>query len=798
MLRNYLKITLRNLKRYRMFSLINLVGLILGILSYLLIMTWVGYEMSYDNYHENKDRIQRLCVDLEAGSHMIYPMTMPVAAPLLISDYPEVINAARLESPAQASIKIGEETFIERGVAHGDNSLFEVFSFPFIAGDHENALVEPYTVVFTESTAQKYFPDTDPLGEIIQINGKGEYTITGIVKDIPQNSHFRFNIMASFSSLYAADPDLMENWFHIQFFTYLLFAENADIEAFSARLPEFVDIYLGRRLEHFGATLELFMQPLTSIHLYSDLAGDIASQANINNLYLFLGIAFFVLLLACINFINLSTATAAIRAREIGLRKVFGSSRKELIWQFLLESFIFCLAAMIIAVALVEIIEPHFQALFGTYIDFGFLNPLTVILLLLAFPVIVTLFAGSYPTLYLSALQPIAVLKKGFFRSANNSYLRSVLVIFQFSISIILIIATLTIYKQINFMKKSDPGFQEENVIVLPGIKPLINEVSLDILRQTLMTLPEVEQVGFSSLLPGRGTQKAIMYPEGFAADQPQMGGKLFVDAEYIDAIGIEILKGRNFSKELLTDPLESVIINETAAESFGWDEPIGKIFNLTSSSGESSQMQVIGLAKDFHSNSLREPIEPMIIYNNENSVNYLSIRLQTDDMTATIEKLKQQLKSLKPDFGFRYYFLEEILDNMYRKDQQTAKLALYFSILAILLGCMGLLGLTTFMVSNRTREIGIRKVLGASGQSIIILLARQFCKWVLIAIAISLPVAAYLVNLWLRNFAYHAKVGISVYVAAAIFALLISLVTISFQTIKTARENPVNALKYE
>jgi len=277
MLRNYLKITLRNLKRYRMFSLINLVGLILGILSYLLIMTWVGYEMSYDNYHENKDRIQRLCVDLEAGSHMIYPMTMPVAAPLLISDYPEVINAARLESPAQASIKIGEETFIERGVAHGDNSLFEVFSFPFIAGDHENALVEPYTVVFTESTAQKYFPDTDPLGEIIQINGKGEYTITGIVKDIPQNSHFRFNIMASFSSLYAADPDLMENWFHIQFFTYLLFAENADIEAFSARLPEFVDIYLGRRLEHFGATLELFMQPLTSIHLYSDLAGDIAS-----------------------------------------------------------------------------------------------------------------------------------------------------------------------------------------------------------------------------------------------------------------------------------------------------------------------------------------------------------------------------------------------------------------------------------------------------------------------------------------------------------------------------------------
>jgi putative ABC transport system permease protein len=798
MLINYLKITLRNMGRHRLFSLINLVGLVLGILAYLLIMTWVGYEMSFDGFNEHKDRIQRLCVDLEAGSHMIYPMTMPAAAQLLINDYPEVINAARLEGPTRASIKIGEQTFIEPGVAHGDNSLFEVFSFPFISGDIKNALVEPYTVVLTQSTAQKYFADKDPMGEVIQINGKGDYTVTGIVKDIPQNSHFRFNIMASFASLYAADPDLMGNWFHIQFFTYLLFAENADVKAFADRLPEFVDTYMGSRLSGAGATLKLFMQPLTRIHLHSDLAGDIAVQADVKTLYLFLGIAIFVLLLACINFINLSTASVAVRAREIGLRKVFGSSRKELIWQFLLESFIFSFIATLIAVAAVEIIRPYFQELFGTYVDINFLNPLTIIMLLLAFPVIVTLLAGSYPTLYLSALQPVSILKKGFFRSANRSYLRSILVIFQFSISIILIISTLTISKQINYMKHSDPGFKEENVIVLPGIRSLINEVSVDILRQTLTQLPEVEQIGFSSLLPGRGTQKALMYPEGFPDDQPQMGEKLFVDADYIDAIGIEILKGRNFSPDLLSDPQSSVIINETAAANFGWEEPIGKIFSFTSRSGGKSQMQVIGLVRDFHSTSLRESIEPLIIYNNESRLNFLTLRLRTDDLKGTIAKLKQQIKKLKPDFGFRYYFLEEILDNMYREDLQTAKLALYFSIMAILLGCLGLLGLTTFLVSNRTKEIGIRKVMGASGQSIIILLARQFCKWVLIAIVISLPIAGYLMNIWLRNFAYRTQTGFFIYAAAAIFALLISIVTISFQTIKTARANPVEALKYE
>ncbi|MCF7920628.1 MAG: ABC transporter permease [Candidatus Cloacimonetes bacterium] len=798
MLSNYLKIAFRNMVRHKIFTFINLAGLILGIAAFLLIITWVGYEMSFDRFNTNSDRIQRLCVDFEAGSHMIYPMTMPAAAPLLLSEYPEVENAARLESPTQAVIKIGEETIVESGVAHGDNSLFEIFTFPFVAGDATTALLEPYTAIITESMAKKYFKDKNPLGEVFQINGKGDYTVTGVIRDIPQNSHFRFNIMGSFSTLYAQNKDAMENWFHIQFFTYLLLAKDADAEALSAKFPDFIDKYLGARLAGAGASLKFFLQPLTSIHLHSDLSGDIAPQADNENLLLFIGIAVFILVLACINYINLSTATIAVRAREIGLRKTFGSSRRDIIRQFLLESILFCFTAMIAALALVEMIRPHFRELFGTYVDLSFLNPVSIALIVFAFPVCLGLLSAIYPSLYMSTLQPVTILIPGFFRSAGRSYLRSILVIFQFSISIILIIATLTVYKQINYMKQSNPGFKEENVIEIPGMRTLQRNISLDALRQAIYQIPEIEHIGFSSLMPGRGIQKAIMYPEGFSDDQPQMGEKLFVDAGYIDAIGIELLTGRNFSFDMQTDPQASVLINESAAQRFGWRDPIGKMFTLTLPNGESYKMAVIGMVKDFHSTSLRSPIEPLVIYNDESRINYMSVRSKTEDTAGVIKQLEKVLKKLQPDFGFRYYFLDELLDQMYGKEQQTARLASYFSIISILLGCLGLFGLTTFILRNRTKEIGIRKVMGASMNSILLLLVKDFCKWILLAIIISLPVSAFLMNNWLQKFAYRTEIGLGIFALSAVFALLVAIITISFQTVRMTLSNPIKALKYE
>lgn len=798
MLKNFITVAFRNIGRHKVFTSINLIGLVLGIAAFMLIMIWVGYEMSYDKFNTNKDRIQRLCVDFEAGSHMIYPMTMPAAGPLLIEEFPEIENAARLEAPTRANIKIGEESFVETGVCHADNSIFQIFTFPFIDGDLNTALNNPFTVVISESTSRKYFPNSDPVGQTLEISGRGLFRITGIFKDIPQNSHFSFNIVASFETLYAENNEMMENWFHIQFFTYLLFAENTDIANFTTKLPGFVEKHLGETLESFGATLELFLQPLTSIHLYSELAGDLAVQSDIKQLYMFIAIALFVLIIACINFINLSTANSTVRAKEIGMRKTIGSDRWQLILQFMIESIILCFFAMFIAVSLVEIIRPYLYDVFGTYVDLSFISPTRIVVYVLAFPVCIGIIAGSYPAFFLSRLKPIMILKSGFNKSGKKSHLRSILVIFQFSISMILIVATLTIFKQINFMKDTNPGFVEDSVIIIPGVRQLVKSSSHDVIKQSLEKIAEVETVGFSSLFPGRGIQKAIMYPEGFSEDQPQMGEKLFVDAGYIEALGIEMAIGRNFSENMKTDPEKSVMINETAAHRFGWEKPIGKTFTIPSRDGKGYKMEVVGVVQDFHSASLHSVIEPLIIYNDISRANFIVIKVAGGNISGTIESIKKQIKELVPDHVLNYYFLNETLDNMYRRDQRTAGLALYFSALAILLGCLGLLGLTTFLVQNRNKEIGIRKVLGSSISGIVILLTKEFCKWVLIAVLIACPVSYFIMNKWLQGFAYRSNIGIAVFLISAGFSLLIAIITVSSQTIKTAMANPVKALKYE
>ena len=798
MFKNYLNIALRNMRRHKVFTSINLIGLVIGITSFMLIMIWVAYEMSFDDFNEKKDRIHRLCVDLEAGSHMVYPMSMPSAAQLLKTEFPEIENIARLEAPTRASIKIGEQTFIESGVCHGDNSLFEIFTFPFSAGNLDIALLEPYSVVISQSMAKKYFENNEPIGKTIEINGSEPYTITGVIEDIPQNSHFRFDIMGSFETLYAQNEQVMANWFHIQFFTYLLLAENTDQSSVEAKFSQFIEKHIGELLSTYGASLKFFLQPLTEIHLHSELAGDIAPQADIKYLYLFILIAVSVLLISCINFINLSTANSASRAKEIGMRKIVGSGRLKIIIQFLMESIVLSFIAMILTVWIIELIRPNFSNLFGTNVDLGFISLTSIILLLMIFPIFVGILAGSYPAFYLSKLSSVNIIKSGFFRAGNKSHLRSILVIIQFSVSIILVISTITIFNQINFMKYSNSGFKEDSMIIIPGVRSILQNRSIDTLKNLLSQIPEIEDVGFSSLFPGRGIQKAIMYPEGFSEDQPQMGEKLFIGSNYIPTLEIEILKGRNFSKEFTTDPQESVIINETAAKQFYWDEPIGKTFSFKTQDGELHKMSVVGMVKDFHSTSLHSKIEPMIIYNSIDRTNYMTLKISSNNISSTIEKLKKQIKIFSPDHALKYYFLDETLDSMYRRDQQTGKLALYFSALTILLSCLGLLGLTTFLVQNRTKEIGIRKVMGASVLGITFLLVKEFCKWIMISVVIAWPISYYVMTKWLQSFAYRTEIGISVFVISGCFALIIAVITVSSQTIKTAVSNPVDALKYE
>jgi len=760
-------------------------------------MLWIGYEMSFDGFNGNKERIYRLCVDFEAGSHMIYPMTMPNAAPFLMEEFPEVKQAARLESPRRASIKIGENTFVEEGVCHGDNAVFDVFTFPFINGNPQSALKEPYTVLLTESIAKKYFGTSDPIGETLEINSF-PYRITGIIRDIPLNSHFHFNIMGSFETLYAQNRDAMQNWFHIQFYTYLLLRENTSIKEFEKKLPQFIDAHIGELLQAAGASLQFFLQPLKKIHLHSELAGDIAPQSNIRTLYIFASIALFILVIACINFINLSTANSSARAKEIGLRKTVGSKIRQLIEQFLVESIILCYFAMILSLVIVDLIKPSFSTIFGTTIDLSYLNPVAAIAFILLFPIVVGVLAGSYPAFYLSRFKPVTILRSRLSGTSSKATLRNVLVILQFSISIILIISTLTIFNQISFTRKSDLGFEKENVIIVPNLRLLLQNGSQEALRRELSTISGVKELGFSSLVPGFGIQKAVMYPEGFPLDKPHMGQKLFVDDEYLEVLGVEFVDGRNFSQKFSTDPTESVIINQTAAKTFGWSEPLGKTFLFTSASGETISMNVIGVVKDFHSDSFHNPIEPLIIYNQSDRANFLAIKVSDKNISETIEKLKKQIKIFAPDFPFKYYFLDETLNNMYREDYQIGKLAMYFCILAILLGCLGLFGLTSFLIQNRTKEIGIRKVLGASVSRINELLARQFVSLIFISIVISFPLAFFIMKRWLQNFAYKTSQNIWIFLISGLGVLFISIMTVSVQTIKAAQVNPADIIKYE
>ena len=801
MFKNYLKIVIRNILHHKCFSVINIAGLAIGIACCILIMLWVANELSFDKFNIHKDRIYRLCVDFEAGSHMVYPMTMPSAAPLMIQEIPEVVNASRLEFPRRGSVKYKDKVFQETGVCHGDNSVFEVFSFPFIAGNPETALIKPYTVVITESIAQKYFIDEDPIGKTLKINGTDEYTITGIIKAIPANSHFQFNVMCSYETLYSQNRTVMENWFHIQFFTYLLLEENADVSQFEQKLPQFIDKHMGNNLKAVGASLKFFLQPLERIHLYSSLAGDIAPQADIKDIYLFSGIAFFVLLIACVNFINLSTARSSIRALEIGIRKTLGSGRLRLILQFLLESVIFSILALFLALTIVEVLQSKFYIIFGKEINFSVLSSQLIFLFLIGLPVFIGILAGSYPAFYFSKVKPVTILKDSFERGSHRSYFRNALVIFQFTVSIILIITTLNIFYQIHFMKQNDPGFKKENVIVISGINKVLQKNSHETVYQNLLQIPQIVNLGSASLVPGRGIQRAVLYPEGFPSDQPQMGEKLFIDSHYIPTMGIELTAGRNFSQDYSAAPLESVIINEAAVKEFGWDEPIGKTFSFRTGPEENQKtikLNVIGVVKDFHSASLHSKIEPLIFYYDTNRVNFMTIKLASGYLPETIDMIKQKWKEISPDHPFNYFFLDESLDKMYWIEDRFGKIAMYFCFLTVLIGCLGLFGLTEFIIERRTKEIGIRKVMGASKTNIIKMILKEYIFLIIISNVIALPIAFYGLNKWLQNFAYKIDFSIWLYLLSGFLALFIAVITMSIQTIKAANSNPIKALKYE
>lgn len=797
---NYLKIALRNIRRHKGYSFINISGLAIGMAVCALIMMWVMDELSYDRFHEKGDRIYRLTMDVQAGTNLHTPYSLTPAAKAIVRDFPEVINAARISRPSRVTLKYEDNVFQEEMVGYAENSIFDIFTFPFVSGDSKSALEAPYSIVITESMAKKYFGSENPLGKILRIDNEQDYAVTGVVKDIPRNSHFTFNMIRSFETLYKEKNVNDDRWLDIRFFSYLLLDEQADAGELEQKLPAFVNKHIGQQLKAMGGSLNFFLQPLTRIHLYSDFESDISANGDIAYIILFSGIALFVLIIAGINFINLSTARSATRAQEVGMRKTLGAVRSRLIRQFLGESLIYSFLAMILAVALLMLSLPLFNGLVGRELSANFMQTPWLIPVFLGLAVIAGIFAGSYPAFFLSSFQPILVLKGLLKAGASNSHFRRFLVIFQFVISVTLIIGTMAVYKQIVFMKNVKLGFDKENVVVIPGMTDSMRKAYRSI-RNELLSLAGVINVGASVIVPSRGRLIAPILPEGFAENQVQSMEYLDVDAHYIPTMGMEIVAGRNFSDELATDQDESVIINETAAKKFGWDDPLGKKFIFrTGEAGarETIYMSVIGVVKDFHMHSLREKIEPLIIFYDYSSLRSFSIRIASDNITHTMDLLKNKWKKLDPNRPFVYLFLDDSFDSLYRTEERLQNITFYFGLLAIFIGCLGLFGMASFTAEQRTKEIGIRKVLGASVVGIVRLLARESMLLVAIANLIAWPVAYYALNRWLENFAYRTHVGWEIFVLAGILALAIALITVSYQAISAALANPVDSLRYE
>jgi putative ABC transport system permease protein len=810
MFNNYFKIAWRNLIKYKAFTAINIVGLAIGIATCLIIMLFVQDELSFDRFNEKADQIVRVVFrGTMNGEKMKESSVMAIVAATVRHDYPEVIDATRLEPYGSPKIIVGDKTFKDASFAYVDSNFFQVFTLPFTKGDIKSALLEPNTVVITQALSQKYFGNADPIGKVLNFKDWNQlFKITGVIKEVPANSHFHFDIFGSM----AGNPEARNtSWLSGTYFTYLVLQKGYDYKKLDAKLPQLTEKYMAPQLEKaFGVSLHdfrkkgsdigLYLQPLTDIHLKSDFTNSIEPGGDIRYVYIFGAIAVFMLLLACINFMNLSTAGASKRAKEVGIRKVLGTVKYELIAQFIMESAMLTLISLMLALVLVKFSLPEFNSLSGKQLHLNFTqNPLTILGLLL-FWLLVSLLAGSYPAFYLSSFKPISVLKTKFTGRGKSISFRSGLVVFQFIISVGLIVGTMIVYQQLSYIQHIKLGYDKEQLLVLRNSYLLGNNE--EVLRAQLTRDPRVASVTCSGYLPAGPTNNDLT--TAFPDENRNKNGRVRIyqiDENYIPTMGMKIEEGRNYSKNFPSDTSKdapAIIVNETLAKTFGWGEnAVGHTVNLyTDNVGGKKGFKVVGVVQDFHFRSLHEPINPLIMVLQKSSG--LIIKVKTKDIAGLLATLKSQWDAFKPEEPFTYAFVDELYNQTYISERKTGTILGIFSGLTIFIACLGLFGLATFTAEQRNKEIGVRKVLGASIPDLVALVSKEFIVLVGIAIAIATPIAWWAMNAWLRDFAYRINISWWVFVIAGLAAIIIALITVSFQAIKAAITNPVNSLRSE
>ncbi len=786
MFKSYLNIALRNIRKHKVYSFINIAGLAIGVAACLLLILWVQDELSYDRHHQNTGLIYRVVSQYEAeGRVNRFAYTPAPLGPALVNEFPEIEKAVRFGRNGFV-VSYRNMRFVER-VYFSDPEIFDIFTLPLIKGHSQTALKEPYSILISEEMSRKYFGEDDPLGKILSLGEWHDFKINGVFKNIPQNSHFRFHFLGLFSD-YASRH--FDQWGISNYWTYIRVSENFSPDEFKEKLPQFVKKYRGE--ESWSVYRTTYpLQALTRIHLHSSLRGELEPNRSMGTVYIFSAIAAFILLIACLNYINLSTARYANRVKEVGLRKVVGATRLQLIKQFLGETFLLSFISLPVSVMLAELLLPLFNSLSGKKLVFHYFDNI-FLLPGLAFLILSVGFAsGIFPAFITSALQPVKALKGTLKTSSKGSVLRKSLIVSQFSISLIFIISTFLVFAQLNYMKNENLGLEKEQVVTIP-IYDRDVMVSLETIKNEFLQNSSVLSVATSDFFPGKGTNYQNYWYEGMSDSENPMIRWIAVDHEFLETFGIQLVDGRNFSRYFPSDVEHAYILNESAVKEIGWDSPVGKGFKLV------YKGSVVGVVKDFHFRPLRQKIEPVALYIYPRLFQYISVRINAYDVSSTLDFLKEKWQKIIPAQTFQFSFLDEDFDNLYKAEMRLGQIFTVVTVLAIFIACLGLFGLAAFEAVQRTKEIGIRKVLGASVSGIVLLLSKEFTKWILLANLIAWPVAYFAMNRWLQSFAYRIYIGPLVFIQSAVLALVIALLTVGYQAIKAAVTSPVETLRYE
>ena len=788
MFKNHLKIALRSVGRNKAYSFINISGLAIGMACCILMLLWIQDELSFDRFHRNADRLGRVVAEVGHSGQRPWAVTEAPLSQALKEEYPEIVQAARMQLGRRFRVRYGEKQFNERNNIFAEPAFFEMFTFPFLKGNPITALSGKRSVVITEKMAQKYFGAEDPLGKTLNFNDQIDFQVTGILQNIPKNSHLQFDFVLPFNWLEDLGQDI-HNWGNFNFFSYVLLDKNTSVEKASQKISGYL-----RTIQPEYDT-QLFIQPLGRIHLHSDFEYDVLAVNNSDHKYIFIfaSIALFVLFIACINFINLTTARSRKRAKEVAMRKVVGADRKNIIKQFYGESLVFSLVAFGFALALVFLFLPFFNNLSGKrlYLDVtgNFLIPVG----LMGIAFFTGLLSGSYPSLYLSSFQPGKILKRTFTADPKSSAFRKFLVVVQFSLSIILIIGTTVVDNQIDYIQNRKLGFEKENLIYMPlvgGIRQQYETVKNEWLKNT-----NIMSVTASSNLPsfGRNWATGDLDWEGKNPQEEILMQGVDVDYDFFETFRMQMIAGRGFSRDFVADENSGVILNETATNVTGFPSPVGKRFSIGDWQGT-----IVGVVQDYNFKSLHNKIEPLILVMTNRQLNFMFVRIKSQNLPDTLKFLRSQWEHYNPQFSFEYGFVDTLLGNLYANEEKVRSLLNYFTFLAIFISCLGLFGLAFYLTEQRTKEIGVRKVLGASVPKIVTMLSKEFLKWVLIANMIAWPVAYYFMDKWLQNFAYRTDIKIWTFLLSGALAFIIALLTVSYQTIKAANANPVDSLRYE